>query len=891
MTTKELRQAFLDYFWRQDHLVLPSFSLIPSDQSTLFTSAGMQPLIPYFLGIAKPPQTRIATCQKCFRADDIDKVGYTWRHLSFFEMLGNFSFGDYFKREAIRFAWEFMTEVIGLPKERLWVSVYEQDNEAFKIWHKDIGLPAERIVRLGKKDNWWGPVGDTGPCGPDTEIHYDRGEEFGCGQPDCKPGCDCDRWGELWNLVFQQYDQQKDGTLLPLPKPGIDTGMGLERLAAAVQGKVTVFETDIFFPLVQHICEIANYEYGSDPQKDIAVRIIADHSRAVCFMAAEGVVPSNEGRGYVMRRFIRRAMRLGRNFGIEDPFVHLLVPTVVQLMGDPYDELVKSQSVISEAIRREEERFEQTLEIGMARLEEMIAETKARGETVLKGRDAFTLYDTYGFPLELTKEICAEHGLTVDEEGFNEELELQRQRARERMRFTSPFEVGEFEGLPPTPFVGRMPEPDGVLAWEATVIAIKQKDNEVWVVLDKTPFYPEGGGQIGDTGVIIWDGGREALETEKGRKGEAVMEKAKAVARVLDTQKFGDVIAHKVVMEKGFLTEGAVVWAQVDAERRQAIRRAHTATHLLHAALRKILGEHVFQAGSVVEPDRLRFDFTHPKPLTPEELQAIEDEINRNILAAYSVEPFETTLQKAKAMGAMALFGEKYGEIVRVIRIDGVSAELCGGTHLSNTAEIGLLKIVSETSVGANIRRIDAYTGERARQWYEERWQWLQQAAKALETSPDRIFAAINELHERIRDLERKLQEAEEQRALQKVDELMKQVQEVAGVKVVTGIVSGVSPAALRRLADELEVRLRSGVIVLGTVDDGKVLLVSKVTKDIVAKGGHAGNLVREVAKLTDGGGGGRPDFAQAGGKNPAKLQDALRKVPELVAQQLHRSE
>jgi alanyl-tRNA synthetase len=880
MTTKELRQAFLDYFWQQDHLVLPSFSLIPSDQSTLFTSAGMQPLIPYFLGIAKPPQPRIATCQKCFRADDIDKVGYTWRHLSFFEMLGNFSFGDYFKREAIRFAWEFLTEVINLPKERLWVSVYEQDDEAFEIWHKDIGLPAERIVRLGKKDNWWGPVGDTGPCGPDTEIHYDRGEEFGCGRPDCKPGCDCDRWGELWNLVFQQYDQQKDGTLIPLPKPGIDTGMGLERLAAAVQGKVTVFETDIFFPLVQRIAQLAGYEYGRDRQKDIAIRIIADHTRAVCFMAAEGVVPSNEGRGYVMRRFIRRAMRLGRNFGIEDPFVHQLVPTVVQLMGDPYDELVKSQSVISEAIRREEERFEQTLEIGMARLEEMIAETKARGETVLRGRDAFTLYDTYGFPLELTKEICAEHGLTVDEEGFNEELELQRQRARERMRFTSPFEAGEFEGLPPTPFVGRMPEPDGVLACEATVIAIKQKDDEVWVVLDKTPFYPEGGGQIGDTGMIMWGEGR----------GTGDEEAAKAVAKVLDTQKFGDVIAHKVVMEKGFLTEGAIVWAQVDAERRQAIRRAHTATHLLHAALRKILGEHVFQAGSVVEPDRLRFDFTHPKPLTPDELQAIEEEINRNILAAYPVEAFETTLQEAKAMGAMALFGEKYGEIVRVIRIDGVSTELCGGTHLSNTAEIGLLKIISETSVGANIRRIDAYTGERARRWYEERWQWLQQAAEALETSPDRVIAAINELHERIRELERKLQEAEEQRALQQVDELLKQVQEVAGVKVVTGIVSGVSPAALRRLADELEVRLRSGVIVLGTVDDGKVLLVSKVTKDIVAKGGHAGNLVREVAKLTDGGGGGRPDFAQAGGRNPAKLQDALRKVPELVAQQLKRS-
>lgn len=879
MTTKELRQAFLDYFWRQDHLVLPSFSLIPSDQSTLFTSAGMQPLIPYFLGIAKPPQPRIATCQKCFRADDIDKVGFTWRHLSFFEMLGNFSFGDYFKREAIRFAWEFMTEVVRLPKERLWVSVYEEDDEAYEIWHKDIGLPEDRIVRLGKKDNWWGPVGDTGPCGPDTEIHYDRGEEFGCGRPDCKPGCDCDRWGELWNLVFQQYDQQKDGTLLPLPKPGIDTGMGLERLAAAVQGKVTVFETDIFMPLVQHICQLAGYEYGREQQKDVAVRIIADHTRAVCFMAAEGVVPSNEGRGYVMRRFIRRAMRLGRLFGLDEPFVHKLVPTVVQLMSDPYEELVKSQQVITEAILREEERFEQTLEIGMARLEEMIAETKARGEKVLRGRDAFTLYDTYGFPLELTVEICAEHGLTVDEEGFCEELELQRQRARERMKFVSPFEAGEFEGLPPTKFVGRMPEPDGVLACEATVLAIKQRNDEVWVVLDKTPFYPEGGGQIGDTGLILWDG-------ERGTVSE---ETAKAVARVLDTQKFGDVIAHKVVMEKGFLTEGAVVWAQVDAERRQAIRRAHTATHLLHAALRKVLGEHVFQAGSVVEPDRLRFDFTHPKPLTDEELQAIEDEINRQILAAHQVEAMEMTLQEAKAMGAMALFGEKYGETVRVIKVDGVSMELCGGTHLSNTAEIGLLKIVSETSVGANIRRIDAYTGERARKWYEERWQWLRQAADALETSPERVTEAIEELRERIRELERKLQEAEEQRALQQINELLQQVQEVKGVKVVAGMVSGVSPSVLRRLADELEVRLRSGVIVLGTVADGKVVLVGKVTKDVVAKGGHAGKLVGEVAKLTEGGGGGRPDFAQAGGRNPAKLQDALRKVPEILAQQIQK--
>ncbi|MCS7225108.1 MAG: alanine--tRNA ligase [Armatimonadetes bacterium] len=876
MTTKELRRAFLDYFWQNDHLIRESFSLVSSDKSTLFTSAGMQPLIPYFLGTARPPQPRMATCQKCFRADDLDKVGFTWRHLSFFEMLGNFSFGDYFKKEAIRFGWEFFTEVLRLPKDRLWISVYKEDEESYDIWKKDIGLEEVRIVRLGKEDNWWGPVGATGPCGPDTEIHYDRGPQFGCGRADCQPGCSCDRWGELWNIVFQQYDQQPDGTLVPLPRPGIDTGLGLERLAAAVQGKETVFDIDIFAPIVSEISRLLGVAYGEDPAKDSSLRIIADHIRAITFIAAEGIVPSNEGHGYVLRRLIRRGMRLAWSLGKEEPFLHQLVTVVADQMKDAYPELKERREILQRTVFQEESRFEETLEVGLARLEDKIEEAIRRGNRKLSGRDAFVLYDTYGFPLELTLEIAREAGLQVDTEEFEQEMERQRQRARLKTKFVSPFEDRDLEGLPPTEFFSYMPESEENLEGECRVLKVLTQGKDVWCALDRTPFYAEGGGQLADKGYLL------AESTDPAT--------ASGIFRVVDAQWIGDIVAHKVEVEKGTLAVGQRVWAKVDRERRQRIRRAHTATHLLHAALRNRLGPSVFQSGSVVDEDRLRFDFSYPKPLTDEEIKAIEDEINGHILSSIPVQASTTTLQEARRLGAMALFGEKYGERVRMIQINGVSLELCGGSHLSNTSQIGLFKVVSQSGIGANIRRIEALTGEKARRFYEERMEILKQGSSLLEVPPEQLLQAIEELKDRLREIEKKWRELREQSLQQKIADLLSSAQEVQGVRVVTGVVTDMDIESLRRLADQLEVQIQSGIIVLGTVDDGKVIFVSKVTKDVVARGGHAGHLVRDLAKITDGGGGGRPDFAQAGGRNPARLREALRKVPELVIRQIQKS-
>ncbi len=875
MRTKEIREAFLDYFWRHDHLIRGSYSLVSPDKSTLFTSAGMQPLIPYFLGTARPPQPRMATCQKCFRSDDLDRVGYTWRHLSFFEMLGNFSFGDYFKREAIRFGWEFMTQVVRLPRDSLWISIYQEDDESYEIWRRDIGIPEERIVRLGKADNWWGPVGPTGPCGPDTEIHYDRGPRFGCGRPDCKPGCSCDRWGELWNIVFQQFDQQPDGSLIPLPRPGIDTGMGLERLAAAVQGKETVFDIDAMEPILKSVRSLTGVSHGSDRHKDPYLRIITDHIRAITFIASEGIVPSNEGHGYVLRRLIRRAMRLVRSMVREEVILHRLVPVVVSLLGDTYRELADRQDWIVSVVRQEEEKFEETLEVGLARLEEKIQQAKQSAKTVLSGRDVFVLYDTYGFPLDLTTEIAREAGLEVDLRGFEREMKDQRERARQRTRFVSPFEGRELEGLPPTEFVAFMPETED-LETTAQVLKVLPKKDGVWSVLDRTPFYAEAGGQLADTGLLL--------------VGSPDPESATGVFRVVDAQWAGEIVVHKVEIQKGMLAPGQQVWARVDRERRQRLRRAHTATHLLHAALRKVLGPTVFQSGSVVDEDRLRFDFSYPKPLNAEEVEAIEDEVNRHILASYPVSPIITSLKEARERGAMALFGEKYGETVRMIEIDGVSLELCGGSHLSNTSQIGLFKIVSQSGVGANLRRIEALTGERARRFYENWLRTVNEVSALLEVPPDRVVKAAEELKSYARDVERRWKEAQDRTLLQKVRELTEHLQKVQGVKVVTGIVAEMGLEALRRLADLLEVQIRSGVIVLGTVDDGRVLFVSKMTKDVVARGGHAGRLVGELARLTDGGGGGRPDFAQAGGRNPAKLHDALRQVPEVLARQLQKA-
>ncbi|MFA4016163.1 MAG: hypothetical protein RUDDFDWM_001266 [Candidatus Fervidibacterota bacterium] len=865
MTSKELRSSFLDFFKRKGHKILRSFSLIPDDPSTLFVSAGMQPLIPYFKGESAPPSGRIATCQKCLRTGDIERIGYTWRHLSFFEMLGNFSFGDYFKREAIIWAWEFLVDVLKIDSDRLWVSVYFEDDEAFSIWEKDVGLKGERIVRLGKEDNFWGPVGDEGPCGPCTEIHYDRGEKYGCGREDCKVGCDCDRFGELWNLVFQQYDMQKDGTLAPLPKVGIDTGMGLERLAAVMQGKETVFETDLFMPAVQAILGmLKGYSYGGDKEKDAAIRIIADHTRAAVFAIADGVMPSNEGRGYVLRRLIRRAHIYGRKLHLESPFLYKLAPVFSDLMKDVYEEVGKQAKLAEEVIRREEERFIETMGRSLKVLEEIIERHSIAGEKTISGEEAFMLYDTYGLPIELTCEIASSRGFCVDTDGFKEALERQKELARVRSAFRVE-DVEGFEGLAKTQFVGYEET-----AVKATIVGVREIDGELFVVLDRTPFYAEAGGQVADTGWLKDDDGN-------------------VLAEVLDARWFGDVIAHKVkaVCEK--LTEGMSVNAIVDEARRTAIMRAHTATHILHAALRNILGEHARQSGSLVAPDRLRFDFTHPQPLTEEEIEKVERWVNEVVLQDIPVQTFETSFDDAKAMGAIALFGEKYGERVRVVRIGDVSIELCGGTHLKHTSQVGIFKLLSETSVAANIRRIEALTGLEALKLTLEQKATLLSVCELLGTQPERLKEAIQALLEERRKLQKRVEQLEAKTAMAQVEELMKKAVTVDGIKLITAHVPNMSETALGQLADAIVSRMPQCVVVLASTVEGKISFVAKVSSEAQAMGVHAGRLIGEVARITGGGGGGRADFAQAGGKDINKLAEALNKTKEILLRQLGR--
>jgi alanyl-tRNA synthetase len=865
MTSKELRSSFLDFFRRKGHLVLKSFSLIPDDPSTLFTSAGMQPLTPYFKGESTPPSRRIATCQKCLRTGDIERIGYTWRHLSFFEMLGNFSFGDYFKREAILWAWEFLVDVLKIDSDRLWVSVYFEDDEAFSIWERDVGLKEERIVRLGKEDNFWGPVGDEGPCGPCTEIHYDRGERYGCGREDCKVGCDCDRFGELWNLVFQQYDMQKDGTLLPLPKVGIDTGMGLERLTAVMQGKETVFETDLFMPAVEAtLGMLKGYSYGSDREKDAAIRVIADHMRAALFAIADGVMPSNEGRGYVLRRLIRRAHIYGRKLSLEGAFAYKLISVFSELMRDVYEEVGRQAKLAEEIVRREEERFIETMGRSMRVLEEIIERHSASNEKAISGEEAFMLYDTYGLPIELTCEIAHSRGFSVDVDGFKEALERQRELARVRSAFKVE-DVEGFEGMEKTQFVGY--EETEV---RATVVAVREIDGELFVVLDRTPFYAEAGGQVADTGWLKDDDGN-------------------VLAEVLDARWFGDVIAHKVKAVHEKLAEGESVWAIVDEGRRVAIMRAHTATHILHAALRNILGEHVRQAGSLVAPDRLRFDFTHPQPLTEEEIEKVERWVNEVVLKDIPVQVFETSFEEAKAMGAIALFGEKYGERVRVVRIGDVSMELCGGTHLRHTSQVGTFRVVSETSVAANIRRIEALTGFEALELALKQGATLRSVCELLGAQPERLKEAMQALLEERRKLQKRIEQLEAKTALTQVEELMKRAITVDGIKLVTAHVPNISETALGQLADAIVAKMPQCVVVLASTIEGKISFVAKVSSEAQAMGVHAGKLIGEVARITGGGGGGRADFAQAGGKDISKLAEALSKAKEILLKQLGR--
>ena len=881
MQGHEVRQKFLQYFASKGHAVVDSSSLVPhNDPTLLFTNAGMVQFKDVFLGLDKRPYTRAATAQKCVRAggkhNDLESVGKTARHHTFFEMLGNFSFGDYFKREAISYAWEFFTSELGLPGDRLWATIYLDDDEAYRLWQELTGIPAERIVRLGEKDNFWA-MGDTGPCGPCSEIVIDRGEEFRCQAPECGIGkCDCDRWLELWNLVFMQYNRDAAGNLTPLPRPSIDTGMGLERITSVLQGKSSNFDTDLLRPIIDFMEGLSGRPYYPD-ERGFPFRVIADHARACTFLIADHVLPSNEGRGYVLRRILRRAVRFGKVLGIDRPFLYRVVPVVVSIMGQAYPEVAEQQARVMRVIRHEEERFHETLNAGMRMVGELIERLKEEGRSQISGWEAFVLYDTYGFPLDLTLDVAEETGLTVDRQGFQEAMEQQRRRAREARQHSVAWEglaaalTTHARDLEPTRFVGydsteARAEVLGLFV-EGEPVPMAREGEEIQVLLDVTPFYAESGGQVADTGWI------------RGETGKA---------RVDNVQRLPDgKILHLAVVEEGSLRQKEKVEAAIDTGRRGRVARHHTATHLLHRTLRVILGEHVSQAGSLVEPGRLRFDFSHFAALSRDELVAVEEMVNSKILEDLPVRSYLDTLEQARARGVVALFDEKYGEKVRVVQAGEFSSELCGGTHVSSTGQIGLFKIVYEGSIGAGMRRIEAVTGEALLNYLREREGLLAETAELVKSGPQELPDRVRELVGRLRELEREAGRLKERLARSEVEELVQGARQVEGISVVVGHAPLANMDALRHMADMVKDRIGSGVILLGAPADDRVNLVAMVTKDLHGRGLHAGNLIREVAKVVDGGGGGRADMAQAGGKNPRKLDEALAMVPEVVRTQL----
>ncbi|MBX6770839.1 MAG: alanine--tRNA ligase [Chloroflexi bacterium] len=866
-TSSEIRNAFLRFFQQKDHIVLPSSSLVPEgDPSLLLTNAGMVQIKPYFLGQATPPGPRLASVQKCFRTVDIETVGNE-RNLTFFEMLGNFSVGDYFKEGAIAFAWEFLTQQAGFDPKRLWPTIYPDDEEAFVAWQRVTGVPAERIIRL--PDNWW-EAGPVGPNGPDSEIYYDRGPEFGCGRPTCQPGCDCPRFLEVWNLVFMQYYRDETGALSPLPRKNIDTGMGLERLTMLLQDKRTVYETDLFAPIIQKAADIAGVRYGADESADYSLRVVADHSRAVTFLVADGVLPSNEGRGYILRRVLRRAVRHGRRLGIERTFLGETAGVVIDLMGTTYPELVQRRDFICKVIEMEESRFGQTLAVGLNLLDQFIAEARQAGRTELAGSDVFRLYDTYGFPVELTTELAREAGLRVDLEGFQQAMAEQREKARAASKFGAgarqnaeayaqlPLEV-EFLGYTRLAATSQIVG----MIMGGRIVGDMAAGDEGEIVLRETPFYAEAGGQVGDTGRIA---------NERG------------VAEVLDTQRpVPNLIVHRVRILEGALLAGDIVEATVDAERRASIARHHSATHLLHKALREILGTHVQQAGSLVAPDRLRFDFTHFQAVTPEELAAIEARVNEEIRANLPRGTTITTYQEALAAGAMALFGEKYGERVRMVCFGDYSCELCGGTHVERTGDIGAFVIVSEQSVGAGVRRIEALAGEPAVRFIRERLAAFDRMSSRLGGEPEvRVQALLEELQAE----RRTVAQLRRQLAASQAERLLNEAVQVDGITVVSARVDAPSTEALREMGDVLRDRVQRGVVVLGSVFNGRPGLVAMVTPGV---GINAADLARTVAIRIGGSGGGRPDLAQAGGRHPEKLSEALAEVVPYVRAHLGR--
>ena len=871
----ELRRMFLEFFESKDHLKMKSFSLVPhNDNSLLLINSGMAPLKPYFTGQEIPPRRRVTTCQKCIRTGDIENVGKTARHGTFFEMLGNFSFGDYFKREAIHWSWEFLTEVVGLDPNRLYPSVYQDDDEAFEIWNKEIGIAPERIFRFGKEDNFW--EHGSGPCGPCSEIYYDRGEKYGCVKPGCTVGCECDRYMEIWNNVFTQFDNDGHNNYTELEQKNIDTGMGLERLACIVQDVDSMFDIDTLKALRDQVCELAGVSYGEDYNTDVSLRVITDHIRSVSFMISDGIMPSNEGRGYVLRRLLRRACRHGRLLNIEGGFLTKLAETVIEGSKDGYPELEEKKDFIMNVIRKEEEQFDRTIDQGLVILNEMKEKMVVEGVKTLSGEDAFKLYDTYGFPLDLTKEILEEEKMDVDEEGFKAAMEVQRQTARKARKVTNYMgaDVTVYESIDPSvtsEFVGydnlTYESKITVLTTDEEVVDALSDGERGTIFVEKTPFYATSGGQEADHGVISCGDGEFIVED---------------VVKLL-----GGKIGHIGRMTRGMMKAGDTVTLTVDAERRSLCARNHSATHLLQKALRTVLGTHVEQAGSSVNDERLRFDFSHFSAMTPEELQRTEDMVNDSISRSLQVIAKNMPIEEARKTGAQALFGEKYGDIVRVVNMSDYSIEFCGGTHVANTGEIGAFKIISESGVAAGVRRIEALTSKGLMKYYAALEEKMHEAAKLLKATPDNLTEKITHLQAENKELHSEVESLKSKLAKDAMGDVMSQVEEVNGVKVLAVSVEDMDMNGLRDLGDQLKEKLGEGVVVIASAAGGKVSLMATATDGAMKKGAHAGNLIKAIASCVGGGGGGRPNMAQAGGKNPAGIPDALAKVKEVLAGQI----
>ena len=869
----ELREMFLSYFESKGHLRLPSFSLVPqNDKSILLINAGMTPMKPWFKGEEEPPRRRVCTCQKCIRTGDIDNVGHTARHGTYFEMLGNFSFGDYFKHEAIAWSWEFLTKVVGLEEERLYPSVYESDDEAFDIWNQEIGIPKERIFRFGKEDNFW--EHGSGPCGPCSEIYYDRGEKYGCGKPGCTVGCDCDRYIEIWNNVFSQFDNDGHDNYTELKQKNIDTGMGLERLAVVCQNVDSLFDVDTVMNITDKVSELTGAFYGQSQKRDVSLRVITDHIRAATFMICDGILPSNEGRGYVLRRLLRRAARHGKLLGVNEPFLYKIVDTVIHENECQYGDLREKQTYITKVIRTEEESFARTIDGGMRIFGEMLAEHQQKGETVFSGADAFKLYDTFGFPIDLTAEMAADEGLTVDEDAFHQLMQEQKERAREARKALGDLGWAGVEfgkEVPSTEFVGYNQD-----SCEASVVALVCDDElcgqleegrDGIVVLDKTPFYAEMGGQVADHGVITGQGFTFTVTDVQKNKGGKFM--------------------HYGHVARGSVTVGDTVCPAIDTQRRKAVCRAHTTTHLLDAALKKVLGDHVHQAGSLVEPDRLRFDFTHFEAITPEQLSQVEWMVNDAILEGCPVVTEVLPIEEAKKKGAVAMFGEKYGETVRVVEMGDFSMEFCGGTHLDNTAKAGPFRIKSESSVASGVRRIEATCGRMSLESMEKTSGVLVRAAQFFKTAPSGLLERMEQQASEMKQLRQALDKFKAEASLGEAKQFLAAAKTVKGLHVLTATREGLDANALRKMGDFLRDKDPTVVGVLASISEEKVTFLAVCGKEAVAKGVKAGDLVKLVSGVCGGKGGGKPDSAMGGGSDLLKVDDALAAVDDFVSEKL----